>query len=100
MGLHVSHGTWEGAYSAFTRWRNRLAEVAGYWVCKIDYDNDGKCYDPEVPIIDWGHVTRDQLLGEWAETPDDPLIVLIAHADDDGVIHPEQAGPLADRLPD
>jgi hypothetical protein len=29
MGLDTSHGCWHGAYSAFSRWRTKLAEVAG-----------------------------------------------------------------------
>ena len=49
-------------------------------------------------FIDWGHVTTAQLQGEWGDTPADPLLVLIAHSDCDGVIHPQQAGPLALRL--
>jgi hypothetical protein len=49
-------------------------------------------------MIDWGHITAENLMGEWARTPDDPLIVLIAHSDCEGLIHPSQALPLADRL--
>ena len=30
MGLHTTHGCWRGAYSAFMRWRMKLAEVAGF----------------------------------------------------------------------
>ncbi len=33
-----------------------------------------------------------------SETPDDPLIVLFAHSDCEGIIKPEQAAPLADAL--
>lgn len=29
MGLDTTHGCWHGAYSAFMRWREKLAEVAG-----------------------------------------------------------------------
>lgn len=29
MGLDCSHNAWHGAYSAFMRWRIKLAEVAG-----------------------------------------------------------------------
>lgn len=52
----------------------------------------------EMPLLHWGAVTNEQVYGEWAETPDDPLIVLLVHSDCEGEIHPEQAGPLADRL--
>src|SRR5437016_2133419 len=29
MGLDTTHDCWHGAYSAFMRWRTKLAEVAG-----------------------------------------------------------------------
>lgn len=90
MGLDTSHGCWSGAYPAFTRWRNKLAEVAGYSL----YNDEGY----ETALIDWGHITNDQLYGKWEKTPDDPLIVLIAHCDCEGRIYPEQAAPLAKRL--
>lgn len=30
MGLSISHGAWMGSYSAFTAWRKRIAQVAGF----------------------------------------------------------------------
>ena len=36
--------------------------------------------------------------GEWAETPADPLIVLLIHSYYDGQINPQQSLPLADAL--
>src|SRR5699024_4550241 len=86
MGLHAyteetRTEAWYGAYSAFGRWQDTLAAAA------------------EVQI-DWGHITNDNLVGKWEATPSDPLVVLIAHSDCDGEIHPDQAGPLADRLED
>jgi hypothetical protein len=90
MGLDTTHECWHGAYSAFTRWRNELAKVAGYAIADINGHTTA--------LIDWGHVTPAQLMGEWESTPADPLIVLIAHSDCEGKIHPAQAAPLADRL--
>lgn len=95
MGLDVSHGCWSGAYSAFARWRNQIAEAAGFAVADIRYEGG---YTAPTILIDWGHVTWENLMGEWNETPSDPLIVLIAHSDCDGVIHPREASLLADRL--
>lgn len=92
MGLDTTHDCWHGAYSAFSRWRNMLAEAAGYALAKID---DGPVEDY---LIDWGHISQSNLEGEWDQTPADPLLVLLAHSDCDGWINPEQAGPLADRL--
>ena len=94
MGLDTSHDCWHGAYSAFTRWRNKLAEVAGYEILKVQYD-DG--YIMDTIMLDWGHL-HDQLMGEWDETPEDPLLVLLVHSDCEGCIYPEQSGPLANRL--
>ena len=105
MGLDTTYDCWHGAYSAFTRWRTKLAEIAGYLVLPLPGEvKPGETYqrDPRltypVTFIDWGHVTEDNLYGKWEKTPDDPLIVLIAHSDCDGLIYPEQASPLADRL--
>lgn len=94
MGLDTSHECWHGAYSEFTRWRHKIAQVAGY---KFE-----KCPPPhqymDQVVIDWDQYTDANLHGIWEKTPDDPLIVLIAHSDCDGEIFPAQAVPLADRL--
>ncbi len=95
MGLDCSHDAWEGSYSAFTRWRHKIAEVAGYAIWPVKDDNR---LTMDTIIIDWGHVPAGAVMGEWENTPDDPLIVLFTHSDCDGVIHPAQGGPLADRL--
>lgn len=90
MGLDTSHDCWHGAYSAFTRWRNALAEAAGYAIVNINGHT--------AALIDWGHITERQLFGDWETTPSDPLIVLIAHSDCEGEIRPAQAAQLAARL--
>lgn len=92
MGLDTSHGCWHGAYSAFFRWRNELAKAAGYAFRKEEF------YD--VPAIDWSRFPPKCLEGDWTgvEAPTDALLYLIVHSDCDGVIRPEQAVPLADRL--
>lgn len=95
MGLDCSHDAWHGAYSAFSRWRNEIANAAGYAVWPVKYP-DGVTWDRI--MLDWGHVPEGALFGEWDETPSDPLIVLFTHSDCEGVIHPDQAGPLADAL--
>ena len=107
MGLDVTHGCWHGAYSAFSRWRTKLAEVAGYEVLhmpKIDSNNeygrpmwDLRLHYPHI-MVDWGHITEAHLNGEWDETPADPLMVLIAHYDCDGYIFRAQQQPLIERL--
>jgi hypothetical protein len=111
MGLDTSHDCWHGAYSAFTRWRNKLAEVAGYYVEEghiRSYRRDGAPDHTEhVPpnvCLDWGHVTEGNLYGDWETIPHnmhgypDPLLILLAHADCDGWIRHQHCAPLADRL--
>jgi hypothetical protein len=95
MGLDTTHNAWHGAYSAFSRWRDGLARAAGYEVKRVTYD-DG--WSADEAQINWDQIVQKNFDGEWDETPADPLVVLIAHSDCDGVIHPEQAKPLADRL--
>jgi hypothetical protein len=92
MGLDTSHNAWHGAYSAFGRWRDKLAEVAGYRFYRDP--RDGR----EYPSLNWDAITEDNLYGQWEAIPEDPLILLIAHSDCDGEIQPEHCGPLADRL--
>jgi hypothetical protein len=94
MGLDTSHNAWHGAYGAFSRWRNKIAEAAGYEIAKVE----GQYGLRETILIDWGHIAEENYYGEWDEVPSDPLILLIAHSDCEGVIHPEHARLLADRL--
>lgn len=82
MGLDTSHGCWRGAYSRFGVWRDAVARAAG-----IDHWHD-MSPDP----------TNDELFGRWKQTPDDPLMVLWAHSDCDGVIQSAQCVPLAEAL--
>jgi hypothetical protein len=44
------------------------------------------------------HITPENLMGEWETTSSDPLLVLFAHSDCEGVIHPAQARPLAEAI--
>lgn len=94
MGLDTSHEAWSGAYGAFSRWRHKIAEAAGYEIAKVE----GQYGPSDTVLIDWGHIQEKNYSGEWDEIPSDPLIMLIAHSDCDGVIHPVHAKPLADRL--
>ncbi|MGH9252640.1 MAG: hypothetical protein ACRD0W_24455 [Acidimicrobiales bacterium] len=108
MGLDTTHDAWGGGYIAFTRWRNKLAEVAGYYVepQHIRSFSDGS---PDESVsanvcLDWGHVTEAQIMGKWTAMPcnilgePDPLLILLAHSDCDGMIEAQYCAPLADRI--
>lgn len=79
MGLRVSYGAFEGPYSSFNRMRDAIVEATGL---KINWD------DYEIK----------NFFGNWDELPQDPLVVLIVHADHEGYIPAEVVTPLADRL--
>lgn len=106
MGLDTTHDAWHGAYSAFSRWREKLGEVAGYTF--HDMTLEGKRYGTGIQVdIDWGCIERTighDLFGRWPSMPvrpdgtPDPLIVLLVHSDCDGEIQAGFCGPLADRL--
>ncbi|MBK8188932.1 MAG: hypothetical protein IPK79_00595 [Vampirovibrionales bacterium] len=89
--MTTSHECWSGSYGAFRRWRNALAAAAGY---QIGLYEDGN----PIPVLDWDSLPDGVLAGEWPATPDDPLLVLLAHSDCEGWIRSAQAAPLADRL--
>jgi hypothetical protein len=95
MGLDTSHDCWHGAYSAFRRWRNYVAQVGGFTMVDGERGPDYELPWDEIPI------TNDNLMGHWSKPlPDgaDPLIYLLAHSDCDGVIHPTQGREIAKRL--
>ena len=92
MGLDTPHDCWHGPYSSFNRWRNRVAQAAGYPVGTPDGD-----YMTQV-LLDYSPYTHENYFGKWEIAPAEPMIVLICHSDCDGYIYPEHAGPLADRL--
>lgn len=95
MGLDTSHDCWHGPYSAFSRWRNMLAEAAGYQIVEVEDDHGWRWKQVR---LNWPAITDDNLAGDWDSIPEDPLIILLAHYDHDGHIRAEHAKFLADRL--
>ena len=101
MGLHTTHDCWTGAYGSFARFRDALAKAAGYETKTVA---DGYGGMREVLLIDWGHVSETQIMGEWDRIPTridgtpDPLLILLAHSDCDGIIQARYCAAIADRL--
>ena len=95
MGLDVSHGCWNGPYSAFMRWRCELNLL-------IACDREDTS-DEWKQVRDMGS-TREGLQLAWQRglynDQTDPLNVLMNHSDCDGEIAAEMCGPLADALQD
>lgn len=114
MGLDTTHGCWHGAYSAFHRWRSKIAEVAGlpplemmegFWgrgntgmeltlTCAASFcERSGNRHDADglrrlakmAPI-------------KWASLAPSPLHAFLYHSDCDGELAPQDCGPIADAL--
>ena len=90
MGLDTTHDCWHGPYGAFSRWRNAIAEAAGYEVGPTDH---GTQY-----LLDWDQYEWCNFQGMWQEQPSDALLVLLVHSDCDGYLFPEHLSGVAQRL--
>jgi hypothetical protein len=112
MGLDTTHGAWHGAYSAFMRWRTKIAELAGIPLPIMEgfyeapggtsWDKAAEGKDQENynlwPFNAHFRHTHPSLPVKWESLKPDPLHVLLYHSDCDGEIAPEDCGKIADRL--
>lgn len=116
MGLDCSHNAWHGAYSAFMRWRTKLAEVAGLpplelmdgFYASLDTSSAG------IPTLYHGINTQAPAFGpdsgrhmdnldsrlpiSWDCLKPNPLHELLYHSDCEGEIAADKCGPIADAL--
>lgn len=113
MGLDCSHNAWHGAYSAFMRWRQKIAEVAGlpplefmdgfyvplngsgatlYHGISTNASAYGTDSRPFLAHID------DRLPISWDCLKPSALHELLYHSDCDGEIAADHCGPIADEL--
>lgn len=103
MGLDTTHDCWHGAYSAFSRWREILAEAAGY---EQEERKDGYMTYQAIKGLNYDlpeerYYGRGWKKGEFptVEGRDpDPMLLLELHSDCGGRIYRDQQLPLADRL--
>lgn len=113
MGLDTSHGCWHGAYSAFFRWREKLAEVAGYPPLGLMdgfFDlkefwcmNNGLMIYADANSKAWSAAAKAAFAAlpiRWDAFKNDPLTVLLNHSDSGGSIATGLCADLADRLED
>ena len=111
MGLEISHDTWRGAYSAFMRWREKIAEVAGlpplmlmegFYVDEVFNMNPIQM----IEAFSIGNEKVNSITAElkkylpirWSLFKPDVLYKLLYHSDCEGVISWQIAGKLAKRL--
>lgn len=111
MGLDVSHGCWHGAYSAFMRWRQEIARVAGYPPLML---MDGFYRDDAQLLMGLGVTVHEAMKAierpsterymagflpiPWTHFERDPLSKLLHHSDCDGEIAAGDCAPIANRL--
>jgi len=115
MGLDTSHNAWSGAYSAFHRWRQKIAEVAGlpplelmdgfYGPLSTKNGPPTLYHGMETNRPAWGPDSRpflahidDRLPISWDALKPSPLHELLSHSDCDGEIAAGLCGPIADAL--
>lgn len=119
MGLDTTHDCWHGAYTAFHRWRCKLAEVAGLppldlmegFYQPLDSESVApptlyhgpNTYEPE-SYMGFGsgrtYMSKlDDLLPiKWECLKPNPLHELLCHSDCDGEIPADRCGPIANAL--
>lgn len=109
MGLDTTHECWNGPYSSFMRWRDKLAVVAG--IPPLDF-MEGYFKAGEVgsdPFVLLGlcdktpngtvNYLRERLPIKWESLREDKyLYFLLDHSDCDGDIPIDHLIPLAQRL--
>lgn len=105
MGLDCSHDAWHGAYSAFMRWRQEIARLAGVPLELMDgfFDPAQNNAMALAKIAgDNANALRELLTRNcpirWDSLKPDPLHVLLYHSDCDGEIAPDDCAKIADRL--
>jgi len=111
MGLDISHDTWHGAYSAFSSWREKIAEVAGLPPLNLMegfYSDDNFSMNPlnMIEAFSIGNERVNSIISElkkslpirWSILKPDVLYKLLYHSDCDGKISWQVAGKLANRL--
>jgi hypothetical protein len=104
MGLDTSHNAWHGAYSAFMRWREKIAQVAGLpplglmegFFEKGNYTDPFKDYAQNWPTL--AEAFYESCPIKWDCLKPDPIHKLLHHSDCDGEIAAEDCGPIADSL--
>ena len=116
MGLDTSHDAWHGAYSAFMRWRTKIAAVAGIPPLNLmeGFFERDTIYDPikehaaviltmRKNLAEQGETVNVDDLYEglpirWDSLKPSSLHELLYHSDCDGHIGWKSCGKIADSL--
>ena len=112
MGLDCSHNAWHGAYSAFMRWRQEIAKVAGLPPLELmeGFFLPQGWAGSGIPTFYLGTASGDTLVVNsikrleqslpilWDCLKPSPLYELLHHSDCDGDIPADKCAAIADAL--
>jgi hypothetical protein len=99
VSLRVSHDCYSGSSGTFNDWRTLVAEAAGlppWWLMEGVWDpTDQYAVKRAQPhFARWKGIVPIP----WEPYESDPLVVLLEHEDDAGILASVDCGPIADRL--
>lgn len=106
MGLDTSHGCWHGAYSAFMRWREIIAQTAGLPPLRLMQGFYEPLSSSNLPTLYCGMEREKGYLADidkqlpipWECLLPSPLLTLLSHSDCEGEIEWKDCAGIADAL--
>lgn len=98
MGLNTVPEAWYGSYSGFNRWRNRIAQMAGYELYVFS-DPTISFEFPTIPKEHEDNIPAGCTYGDWGDVePPDALYYLFFHSDCEGILTPKACLGIFQRL--
>ena len=95
MGLQTFPEGYCGSYTGFALLRADIAAACGYPTARVDKNIAYYKMDLKALGLNLDHKT---MFGHWSEPPEDAIIPLLLHYDNEGILDPEIAGPMAERI--
>lgn len=104
MGLDTTHDCWHGSYSAFNRWREMIAKLAGLPPLPLmegffergHYTDPFVEYEKRYPNLAASYY--ESLPIKWKSLRASPLYKLLYHSDCDGELDWKDCNSIADEL--
>lgn len=88
-----------GTPTDFMRMRTALAKAAGIPTTRIHIvSEEGDDIAIEVPDLEEFDIEEKNIYGDWDELQEEPLLYLLAHSDERGVINEDHMLPLIARI--
>ena len=87
---------YSGSYNRFEMLKTDIAHAMGFTTCRAAKELAYYEFDIDELLVGYDDI-RPLWSGHWPKPPEDPILALLMH-EGDGVITPEVAGPLAERI--